>query len=276
MKASSDQKARLPGRLIFVLSLLCVFVIACVSFGYYVGDLTKFQTVDSTTEGRTALRGVNDPEQLDRVLKRHPSNKMLKMIALANTDLGEIDAAARQLLNDAEPRDFLKPIDLSAYGRGDLDALRRDVKTAQGNAATITPRYVAVVSNARARLENDARSLDMESGTLSDFMTMIDEQHAEMMKLASEVLAARADYYNAYDRCVAVLVREFGIYKVTNGLVIFPLQSTADNYNRAATAMEAATKRISELEDERATLRRSQLNRWKTFVDRQVTGKHAA
>ena len=276
MKASSDQKGRASRRPALVLSLLCILVIACLGLGYYVGDLTKFQIVDSAQESRTALRGVNDPEQLGRVLEQHPSNKMLKMVALANKDFGEIDAAARRLLNDAEPRDFLKPVDLGAYSRSDLDTLRRDVKTAQSNAATVTPRYVALVNDARAKLENDARLLNVENDTLSEFMTMIDEQHAEMMTLASKVLAARAEYYNAFERCVAVLVREFGIYKVTNGQVIFPLQSTADTYNRAATAMDAAAKRIAELDNERTVLRRSQLNRWKSFVDRQVTEKRAA
>jgi len=276
VKASSDQKGRASRRPALVLSLLCILVIACLGLGYYVGDLTKFQTVDSAQESRTALRGVNDPEQLGRVIEQHPSNKMLKMVALANKDFGEIDAAARRLLNDAEPRDFLKPVDLGAYSRSDLDTLRRDVKTAQSNAATVTPRYVALVNDARAKLENDARLLNVENDTLSEFMTMIDEQHAEMMTLASKVLAARAEYYNAFERCVAVLVREFGIYKVTNGQVIFPLQSTADTYNRAATAMDAAAKRIAELDNERTVLRRSQLNRWKSFVDRQVTEKRAA
>jgi hypothetical protein len=276
MKASLDQKARTPRRLVFVLSLLCAFVIACLGVGYYVGDLSKFQTVNSAKESQTALRGVNDPEKLDQVLRQHSSNKMLKMVALAHKDWIEIDAAARRLLNDAEPRDFLKPIDLSAYSRSDLDALRRDVKTAQSNAATVTPRYIALVNDERAKLENEARSLDMENGTISEFMTVIDEQHAEMITLASKALAARGEYYSAFERCIAVLVREFGVYKVINGQVVFPLQSTADSYNRAAAAMEAAEKRIAELENEKTTLRRSQLNRWKSFVDHQVTGKRAA
>jgi hypothetical protein len=276
MKTFSDQKADTRRRPALVLLLLCVFVIACLGLGYYVGDLSKFQTVNSAKESQTALRGVSDPEQLDRLLRQYPSNKMLKMVALANKDSVEIDAAARRLLNDAEPRDFLKPVDLSAYSRGDLDTLRRDVKTAQSNAATVTPRYIALLNDERAKLENDTRSLDVENGTVSEFMTMIDEQHAEMITLASKVLAARAEYYNAYEQCVAVLVREFGIYKVANGQVIFPFQSTADSFNRAVTALEAAAKRIAELEDERTTLRRSQPNRWKTFVDHQVAAKRAA
>jgi hypothetical protein len=272
----SDQKADTRRRPALVLSLLCVFVIACLGVGYYVGDLAKFQTVNPARESQTALRGVSDPEQLDRLLRQYPSNKMLKMVALANKDSAEIDAAARRLLNDAEPRDFLKPVDLGSYSRSDLDALRRDVKTAQSNAATVTPRYIALLNDERAKLENDTHSLDMENGTVSEFMTMIDEQHAEMIALTSRVLAARAEYYNAYEQCVAVLVREFGIYKVTNGRVVFPVQSTADSFNRAVTALDAAAKRIAELENERTTLRRSQLNRWKRFVDHQVAAKRAA
>jgi hypothetical protein len=276
VKTFSDQKADTRRRPALVLLLLCVFVIACLGLGYYVGDLSKFQTVNSAKESQIALRGVSDPEQLDRLLRQYPSNKMLKMVALANKDSVEIVAAARRLLNDAEPRDFLKPVDLSAYSRGDLDTLRRDVKTAQSNAATVTPRYIALLNDERARLENDTRSLDVENGTVSEFMTMIDEQHAEMITLASKVLAARAEYYNAYEQCVAVLVREFGIYKVANGQVIFPFQSTADSFNRAVTALDAAAKRVAELEDERTTLRWSQPNRWKTFVDHQVAAKRAA
>jgi hypothetical protein len=276
VKTFSDQKADTRRRPALVLSLLCVFVIACLGVGYYVGDLAKFQTADPAKESQIALRGVGDPEQLDRLLRQYPSNKMLRMVALANKDSVEIDAAARSLLNDAEPRDFLKLIDLSAYSRSDLDTLRRDVKTAQSNAAAVTPSYIALLNDERAKLENDARSLDVESGTVSEFMTMIDEQHAEMIALASKVLAARAEYYNAYEQCVAILVREFGSYKVTNGRVVFPVQSTADSFNRAVTALDTAAKRIAEVEDERTTLRRSQLGRWKSFVDHQVTAKRAA
>ena len=48
---------------------------------------------------------------------------------------------------------------------------------------------------------------------------MIDEQDADMMALTSMVLAARAEVYSAYDKCAALLVREFGTYKVENGSV---------------------------------------------------------
>lgn len=66
---------------------------------------------------------------------------------------------------------------------------------------------------------------------------------------------------------MALLIREFGVYKVANGQFIFPFQSTADGYNRAATAMTAAANRAAELEDEGKSLRQSQFAKWKTFVD---------
>ena len=78
--------------------------------------------------------------------------------------------------------------------------------------------------------------------------------------------AARAEYLGAWEKSAAVLVREFGSYKVTNGQFIFRLQPTADSYNAASTAMAAATKRIADLEEERGALQQEQLKRWKNFV----------
>ena len=107
----------------------------------------------------------------------------------------------------------------------------------------------------------------MGNDTLADFMAMIDEQHAEMTALISRVLASRAEYYGPNEKCVALLIRDYGSYKVVNGQLIFSAQSAADSYNGAAAAMAASAKRFVELEDERTALRQSQLNRWKNFVD---------
>ena len=247
---------------------LCVLVIVCLGGLYFAGDLSKFQRAFSVEESRTALRGVDDLEQLSQALKQNPSNRILKLVALANKDSIEIDAAARRLLNEAEPRDLSKRIDLTVYNRSDLEALGRDLKIAESNAATAKSRYIAQIKAERDKVETDARSLGMGNDTLADFMAMIDEQHAEMTALISKVLASRVEYYGPYEKCVALLIQDFGSYKVVNGQLIFLAQSTADSYNRAATAMAATAKRFVELEGERTTLRQFQLKRWKNFVDR--------
>ena len=132
--------------------------------------------------------------------------------------------------------------------------------------ANIKPRIAALIKTKRDELESSARSLGMESGTIARFMAAIDEQFVEMTALASKGLSARSEYYGAYEKCAALLVKEFGAYKVTNGQFIFRIQPTADGYNAASTAMAAAKEKLADLEDEKGALKQSQLTRWKSFV----------
>jgi hypothetical protein len=253
---------------IFAVLLLCVLVVVCIGGLFLAGDLSRFQEAITVRESQAALKGLDDLEQLDQVLKQYPSNRVLKTVALANKDSLETDAAARRLLNEGEPRDLSKPIDLRALDRGELEALGRDLKTAESNAATMMPRYIALIKAERDSIEHDARPLQVGSNALPQFMAMIDEQHAEMTALVAKLLVAHVDYYGAYEKCVALLLRDFGIYKVVNGQFIFQAQSAADSYNAAAAAMAEATKRMTDLEAERAALRQSQLARWKIFAER--------
>ncbi|TYO62377.1 hypothetical protein FXV83_32910 [Bradyrhizobium hipponense] len=266
MESLSHQNARLGRRPVVVLLLLSLLLGVCFGAMYYVGDLSTLQRDNSAQEARTALRDVADPEQLDQAVKLHPSNKLLRLFALASKDANEIDAAAQRLLNELEPKPLPKLGALGTLSRSDLEALRRDLKSAASDAASVAPRYAAQIKATRDQVEKDARSLGVGDDWLSGVMAMIDEQHAAWIALTSKMLAARADYYSAYEKCVALLLREFGIYKVTNGQLVFPFQSTADSYNRAATAMTAAAERTSELDGERKTLRQFQLSRAKAFV----------
>src|ERR1700751_432763 len=107
-----------------IMSLLLVFVIACFGLVYFVGNLAKYQEAISARETQTALRGVNNPEQLDQALKQLPSNSILKLIALANRESIKMDPLTQRLLNEAKPKGLSQPIDLGASSRSDLDALR--------------------------------------------------------------------------------------------------------------------------------------------------------
>jgi hypothetical protein len=263
--AFADRREKKSGRLPLI--LLGVFAIACLIALIFVGDLARYQDAAMIAESQAALRDVSDPEQFDQALKRYPANRILKLVTLAGEKSAEIDAATRKVLDEAEPATLSKSFNLTAAGRGDLDALRRDLKTAEGNVANAKSRIDALIKSKRDELQNSARSLGMEGSTVARFMAAADAQNAEVAALASKVLAARADYYGAYEKCAALLVREFGSYKVTKGQFIFRLQPTADSYNAASEAMAAATKRAAELEEEKAGLKQSQLARWKKFVE---------
>ncbi|HET7887971.1 MAG TPA: hypothetical protein VFL62_17245 [Bradyrhizobium sp.] len=251
--------------------LLCIFAgfaIVCLGLVYYVGDLAKYQEVLSTREGQNALRGAADPDQLDQVLKKFPTNNVVRLVALAKREAATLDAAARKRLNDAEPATVSKATDLSTAGRDDLEVLRRDLKIAESNATAFEPPYLALVKAERDKAETEVRSLKVGSDTVVRFMAMIDEQNKEITAFVSKLLAARLEYYGAYGKCVELLIREFGVYRVEKGQFVFPFQRSAESYNRAAAAMTAAAKRIADLESERTNLKPVQFDRWKAFADR--------
>jgi hypothetical protein len=259
-----EEKKKKPGRLPLI--LLGVFAVACLIAFVFLGDLARYQETAMVSESQAALRDVGNPEQLDSALKRYPANRILKLVALAGEKTAEIDAATRTMMSEAEAVALAKPVNLASASRGDLDALHSDVKLAKSNFASLAPRMAALVKARRGELESSARSLGLESGTITRFMAAVDEQHAEVAALVSKVLAANGEYYGAYEECTALLAREFGSYHAAGGQFIFRLQPTADSYNACSSAMAAAAKRLAALDREKGALRQSQLVRWKKFV----------
>ena len=161
MAASSDHSARAR---IWVAFLLLFVVLAAVSVGvYYLG---KLQETMAALEGRIALDAIN-AGQIDAALARHPSNKFLKLIATATKAGIETRAATEKLSQEIEPPALAKDINQATASRNDLEALRRDLKTAEANATSFLPRYLALVKAERDRLEAYARSLNLEKDVLS-------------------------------------------------------------------------------------------------------------
>jgi hypothetical protein len=234
---------------------------------FFVSDLGRLQDNIAAREGQRALQGITDPKQIDEALRQRPSNKFLQMTAMATRAANETDAAAEKLSAEIEPPAVSKANNLGAASRSDLEALRRDLKTAEANATTFMPRYIALLKTERDSVEKYALSLHAGKDTVGRFLANIDKRHAEITALTSRMLSARADFYRAYENYVAVLVGEFGAYKVVNGQFIFPFQRTVDRYNVAASAMIAASTRIAELEETRKTLLKSQQEGWEQFVN---------
>jgi uncharacterized protein (UPF0333 family) len=261
VKTVSDRRAKARIAIAF---LLLFVVAAALSVGvHYLG---KLQENIAGQESRIALEAINNATSIDEALARYPSNRFLKLIAMAAKAAVETNAASEKLSREIEPPALSRNITLTAASRGDLEALRRDLKIAETNATTLMPRYLALLKAEHDSLENDARSLNVEKNVVGRFVESVDRRHAEIAAVISKMLAARADYYRAYDKCVAALLGEFGIYKVTNGQFIFPIQYMADRYNVAANAMTSAATRVAELEEQRKTLAQPPLKGWEPFV----------
>jgi hypothetical protein len=261
VKTTLDRNANARVRIAF----LCLFVfMVALSVGAYF--LSKLQDSVAAQESRTALQGIIGPQQIDEALRQHPSNKFLKMIAMATRESDETSAAAEQLSNELEPPAISKNIIFGKTSRSDLEALRRDLKTAETNATALVPRTMTLTKAERDKVENYALSLNVERHTLGRFMDVVDKRLAKTTAFTSGVSSARAEYYRAYEKYVAVLVGEFGAYKVVNGEFRFPFQPATDRYNAAAAALTAAARRVAELEEERKQLMQSQHEGWEQFV----------
>jgi methyl-accepting chemotaxis protein len=229
-------------------------------------DLSRFQTSKADQEGQAALQGVTDPGQIDEALGRNPSNGFLQTMSLATRLAREADLAVEKLTDQLEPPALSNRIDLGTASRTELEALRRDLKTAEANATTSMPRQIALMKTERDKVAQFAFSR-IDTDAANRLLEGIDRRHAESAEFISRMLSAHADFYRAYEKYVAVLAGEFGSYKVANGEFIFPLQRTVDRYNVAAKAMSAAAKRVAELEDERKRLAQSQMQAWLRFVN---------
>lgn len=257
-----DRSARRRVQIAFVL-LFAFFSIGL----YFVADLRKIRERIIADENHAVLREVTDPRQLDEAIKRHPSNRVLQMVARAAKASSETSVAAEKLSNEIEPSSISKNINLGTASRNDLEALRNDLKMAQANAATFLPRYLALLKAERDKVGQAVLSLNVEKEIASGFLNGIDQRHAEITAFTSRMMSARADYYRAYESYVAVLISEFGAYKVVNGEFIFSIKRAVDRYNVAARAMTTTAKSVAELEEERKKLDQSQQERWEEFVN---------
>ena len=245
---------------------LFVFMIVFSVGAYFVADLGKLQQSIAARESQAALQGITDVRQIDQALRQHPSNKLLQMMAMATKAADETNAAAEKLANEVEPPAISKDINLGAASRNDLEALRRNLKTAEANATAFVPRYIALLKTERDNVQKYALSLHMEKDAVSRLLDSVDRRHAEITAVTSRASSARVDFYRAYENYVAVLIGEFGAYKVVNGQFIFPFQPTVNRYNVAAHAMTVAAKRVAELEEERKSLLKSQRAGWEQLV----------
>ena len=248
-----DPDARWRVRLAF-LSLIAVFATGV----YFSGQLAKLQEGMAVRERRTASQGATEARPTAEPVKQRTEDKFPELLAMATKAADDTNAAIENLTSEIAPPGIWKTIAFFATaGPNDLEALRRDLKTAEANATAFLPRYVAIVKAEHDSLDQYARA-NADRSTAARFLAGLDGRQAAITDFASRMLAARADYYRAYGNYVAFLAREYGAFKVDKDQFVFPLQFTYNRYNGVAGAMTAAANRVGELDQEGKTLLASQ------------------
>jgi len=231
------------------IAFLWLFVLLAAGM-YFANDLSKLQEKVSTRDDEAALQGVSDPGRLDEALKRHPSNKILQLMTLATKAAADTWIAVDRISSQIEPARLAKEIDFNTASRDDLDAYRRDLKTAQANAGAFLPRYAALFRAEHDRIENAVRSFHIQNEIAGNVLNGLARRHSKTLAVISSVLSARADYYDAYEKYIAMLEGESGSYRVVDGRFVFPLQRTVERYNAAALSMTTAARRVADREAE--------------------------
>jgi hypothetical protein len=224
---------------------LLVLLAAAASLSF---DLSKFQERVSTEEGQAVLQGIGSPGQLESALKQHPSNNILQLMATATRIANDTKAALDRLSAQIEPARLSKELNFSSVSRDEVDSFRRDLKTAETNASAFLPRYAAILRSEHEQIETATISLHVPKGIASKLLDGVTERHKKALNAISQTLSARADYYRAYEKYMALLSSEIGSFKIAGGQFIFPLQATVERYNVAVQAMTSAGKRVNELE----------------------------
>ena len=241
MSSNPNSSARVRIAFLFLFVLLGVAT-------YFAIDLSKFQERLSTQEDHEILQGITNPSQLEDALKQHPSNNILRLMAKAAKAADDTRTAIDRLSAQIEPATLSKEIDFNSTNRNNLDAFRSDLRKAEANAASFLPRYVAIFKAEHDQVESAARSLHVPKDIASPVLDGLAQRQAKALNAISAVLSARADYYRAYEKYLALLSSELGSFKVVNGQFIFPLQRTVERYNAASGAMTAAARRVTDLE----------------------------
>jgi len=215
---------------------------------YFVPDLSKLQQRTSTRDAQEILKKVTSPSQIGDALKQQPSNSILRLMATAAKAADDTRGAIDRLSAQIEPAGLSKEINFAAVSRGDLDAFRRDLKAAETNATAFLPRYAAILKAEHDQIESATLSLHVPKEIASRGLDGLAQRQAKALNAISLSLSARADYYRAYDKYIALLSSELGSFKVVNGQFIFPLPRTVERYNAAAQAMTSAAERVNNLE----------------------------
>ena len=230
-----------------------VLAVAASSVG--LRNMGKLQEV---WDAKIVLHAMGDPKQLAEADRQNPENKTLKLFVMANKLAEGTDAATTKLSDEIEPAALNEETNYATASRSDLEALLRDLKEAEANAAAFIPRQLALVTAERQKIEAYASSLNLDKATVSSFLVGLDNSRAKNMTFNSKMMVARSEFYRAYESLVAFLIGEFGSYEVAaNGQFMFPKQSIADRYNVAADAMTAAAHRLNDLDVERKQLEQS-------------------
>jgi len=221
----------------------------------------------STRNAMVSLNDLRDTTKLDRVVKENPSNLVLLLMAEMRRASQQTGRLIENLFDEIEPPALAKEMKFESANRAQLEAYHLDLKAAEANAKAAVPRYVALLENEREKVNLVVQSLNIDDRYVRAALGGTDTRLAQRIDITSKMLLANAELYRAIGDYVAILIEQFGQYKVSiKGHFIFSSESIADLHNDASRRINDTMKRVAELEKERKQLAQSQQEEWERFA----------
>ncbi len=152
-----------------------VVVIAALTVG--LSNWQKLQDGIAAREATTALKDVRDPGATEQALKRNPSNALLQLTAAVVKEAQQTHRLAQKLSDEIEPPWLAKDIDYAKTTRAELEAYLSDLNTAEANATAAIPRYLALLSDERSRVEAFAQALQVDKDVVRSARSGTDKRH---------------------------------------------------------------------------------------------------
>jgi hypothetical protein len=160
------------------------------------------------------------------------------------------DAIAQKLWASIEPASMQTPPSYATASRSDLEGYFVDLETAEANAAAAGSQYAALLKAERDLIEEAARSSGLAESEWGGLLAAIDERHRAALELTNEMSRARGDLYRAMQGVQAIIVDQYGKYKiVADGQIQFATKAMTDRMVAAAEQERAASKALDRIEE---------------------------
>ena len=129
----------------------------------------------------------------------------------------------------------------------------------------------------RELIDEAARSSGLAESDWSGLLASVDERHRAALELASRMLQARGDFYRALQRMLAVVIDQFGKYKVgADGQIQLSSKVATDRMVAAAEQVSAADKALERIEEQMMKARQAPQQTlepaWKDMIINERTG----
>ena len=253
------------------LAVLTVIVVAGMVYG------SRTVRTVAEPESRVVLPAAPTPEQpKQEAARQDPAIVLSQLTEKAAQAAAATDALALKLWAAIEPPSMQTP-NYATASRSDLEGYFLDLETAEANAAAAQPQYAALLKAERELIDEAARSSGLAESDWSGLLASVDERHRAALELASRMLQARGDFYRALQRMLAVVIDQFGKYKVgADGQIQLSSKVATDRMVAAAEQVSAADKALERIEEQMMKARQAPQQTlepaWKDMIINERTG----